>query len=276
MPIMKTKRPLDVCVISDLHLGTYGCHAKQLNSYLKSIQPKTLVLNGDIIDIWNFRKRYFPKDHLKVVRTILKMAASGVDVHYITGNHDEALRRFSNTTIGKIQLSNKLVLKLDGKKVWIFHGDIFDRSIQGAKIVAKLGGWGYDFLILFNRLLNDVLTAIGREKYSFSKMVKERVKQAVKFIGDFEKVASDLAIEKGYDAVICGHIHQPQIRKVQSPKGSTMYMNSGDWVENLTSLEYMDKKWQMFTFPQSKTISFDDTEDDPFDNDLLEELIKAV
>lgn len=276
MPIMKTKRPLDVCVISDLHLGTYGCHAKQLNSYLKSIQPKTLVLNGDIIDIWNFRKRYFPKDHLKVVRTILKMAASGVDVHYITGNHDEALRRFSNTTIGKIQLSNKLVLKLDGKKVWIFHGDIFDRSIQGAKIVAKLGGWGYDFLILFNRLLNDVLTAIGREKYSFSKMVKERVKQAVKFIGDFETVASDLAIEKGYDAVICGHIHQPQIRKVQSAKGSTMYMNSGDWVENLTSLEYMDKKWQMFTFPQSKTISFDDTEDDPFDNDLLEELIKAV
>lgn len=276
MPIMKTKRPLDVCVISDLHLGTYGCHAKQLNSYLKSIQPKTLVLNGDIIDIWNFRKRYFPKDHLKVVRTILKMAASGVDVHYITGNHDEALRRFSNTTIGKIQLSNKLVLKLDGKKVWIFHGDIFDRSIQGAKIIAKLGGWGYDFLILFNRLLNDVLTAIGREKYSFSKMVKERVKQAVKFIGDFETVASDLAIEKGYDAVICGHIHQPQIRKVQSAKGSTMYMNSGDWVENLTSLEYMDKKWQMFTFPQSKTISFDDTEDDPFDNDLLEELIKAV
>lgn len=276
MPIMKTKRPLDVCVISDLHLGTYGCHAKQLNSYLKSIQPKTLVLNGDIIDIWNFRKRYFPKDHLKVVRTILKMAASGVDVHYITGNHDEALRRFSNTTIGKIQLSNKLVLKLDGKKVWIFHGDIFDRSIQGAKIIAKLGGWGYDFLILFNRLLNDVLTAIGREKYSFSKMVKERVKQAVKFIGDFETVASDLAIEKGYDAVICGHIHQPQIRKVQSAKGSTMYMNSGDWVENLTSLEYMDKKWQMFTFPQSKTVSFDDTEDDPFDNDLLEELIKAV
>ena len=273
---MKSKRPLEVCVISDLHLGTYGCHAKQLNSYLKSIQPKTLILNGDIIDIWNFRKRYFPKDHLKVVRTILKMAASGVDVHYITGNHDEALRRFSNTTIGKIQLSNKLVLKLDGKKVWIFHGDIFDRSIQGAKIIAKLGGWGYDFLILFNRLLNDVLTAIGREKYSFSKMVKERVKQAVKFIGDFEQIAADLAIKKGYDAVICGHIHQPQIRKVQSPKGSTMYMNSGDWVENLTSLEYMDKKWQMFTFPQSKTISFDDTEDDPFDNDLLEELIKAV
>jgi len=116
------------------------------------------------------------------------MAASGVDVHYITGNHDEALRRFSNTTIGKIQLSNKLVLKLDGKKVWIFHGDIFDRSIQGAKIIAKLGGWGYDFLILFNRLLNDVLTAIGREKYRFSKMVKERVKQAVKFIGDQKRL----------------------------------------------------------------------------------------
>ena len=273
---MKSKRPLDVCVISDLHLGTYGCHAKQLNSYLKSIEPKTLVLNGDIIDIWNFRKRYFPKDHLKVVRTILKMAASGVDVHYITGNHDEALRRFSSTVIGKIQLSNKLVLKLDGKKVWIFHGDIFDRSIQGAKIIAKLGGWGYDFLILSNRFLNDVLTALGREKYSFSKMVKDRVKQAVKFIGDFEQVAAELAITKGYDAVICGHIHQPQIREVVSTNGSTMYMNSGDWVENLTSLEYIDKKWQLFTFPQSKTLSLDDGDDEVFDHDLLEELTKAV
>lgn len=273
---MKSKRPLDVCVISDLHLGTYGCHAKQLNSYLKSIEPKTLVLNGDIIDIWNFRKRYFPKDHLKVVRTILKMAAAGVDVHYITGNHDEALRRFSTTVIGKIQLSNKLVLKLDGKKVWIFHGDIFDRSIQGAKIIAKLGGWGYDFLILFNRFLNDVLTALGREKYSFSKMVKDRVKQAVKFIGDFEHVAAELAITKGYDAVICGHIHQPQIREVVSASGSTMYMNSGDWVENLTSLEYIDKKWQLFTFPQSKTLSLDDGDDEVFDHDLLEELTKAV
>jgi UDP-2,3-diacylglucosamine pyrophosphatase LpxH len=273
---MKSKRPLDVCVISDLHLGTYGCHAKQLNSYLKSVEPKTLVLNGDIIDIWNFRKRYFPKDHLKVVRTILKMAAAGVDVHYITGNHDEALRRFSSTVIGKIQLSNKLVLKLDGKKVWIFHGDIFDRSIQGAKIIAKLGGWGYDFLILSNRFLNDVLTALGREKYSFSKMVKDRVKQAVKFIGDFEQVAAELAITKGYDAVICGHIHQPQIREVVSTNGSTMYMNSGDWVENLTSLEYIDKKWQLFTFPQSKTLSLDDGDDEVFDHDLLEELTKAV
>lgn len=273
---MKSKRPLDVCVISDLHLGTYGCHAKQLNSYLKSVEPKTLVLNGDIIDIWNFRKRYFPKDHLKVVRTILKMAAAGVDVHYITGNHDEALRRFSSTVIGKIQLSNKLVLKLDGKKVWIFHGDIFDRSIQGAKIIAKLGGWGYDFLILSNRFLNDLLTALGREKYSFSKMVKDRVKQAVKFIGDFEQVAAELAITKGYDAVICGHIHQPQIREVVSTNGSTMYMNSGDWVENLTSLEYIDKKWQLFTFPQSKTLSLDDGDDEVFDHDLLEELTKAV
>ena len=273
---MKSKRPLDVCVISDLHLGTYGCHAKQLNSYLKSIEPKTLVLNGDIIDIWNFRKRYFPKDHLKVVRTILKMATAGVNVHYITGNHDEALRRFSSTVIGKIQLSNKLVLKLDGKKVWIFHGDIFDRSIQGAKIIAKLGGWGYDFLILSNRFLNDVLTALGREKYSFSKKVKDRVKQAVKFIGDFEQVAAELAITKGYDAVICGHIHQPQIREVVSTNGSTMYMNSGDWVENLTSLEYIDKKWQLFTFPQSKTLSLDDGDDEVFDHDLLEELTKAV
>ena len=107
-------------------------------------------------------------------------------------------------------------------------------------------------------------------------MVKDRVKQAVKFIGDFEQVAAELAITKGYDAVICGHIHQPQIREVVSTNGSTMYMNSGDWVENLTSLEYIDKKWQLFTFPQSKTLSLDDCDDEVFDHDLLEELTKAV
>ncbi len=242
---MRIRRKLDVCVLSDIHLGTYGCHAKELNSYLHSIEPKVLVLNGDIIDIWNFRKSYFPKEHLKVIRRLLKMASKGTKIHYITGNHDEALRRFTDWKLGNIHLRNHLLLKLEGKRVWFFHGDIFDHSIHQAKFIAKMGGWGYDLLIVMNRWLNKILKKLGREKYSLSKRIKNSVKGAVKFIGDFERVASELAIEKEYDYVVCGHIHQPIMREVKTNKGSVKYMNSGDWVENCTALEYHGGIWRL-------------------------------
>ena len=233
-------------MLSDIHLGTYGCHAKELNAYLKSIEPKLLVLNGDIIDIWNFRKSYFPKEHLKVIRNLLKLASKGTKIHYITGNHDEALRRFSDWNLGNIYLRNHLILKLDGAKAWVFHGDIFDHSIHQAKFIAKMGGWGYDILIVLNRFLNKLLEKMGREKYSLSKNIKNKVKKAVKFIGDFEKVAAELAIDKNYDFVICGHIHQPVMRDIQTDRGFVKYMNSGDWIENCTALEYVKGTWSLY------------------------------
>jgi UDP-2,3-diacylglucosamine pyrophosphatase LpxH len=139
---LNLKRKVEIAVISDVHLGTYGCHAKQLLTYLNSIEPKKLILNGDIIDIWQFKKRYFPKSHLSVIKKIMDFASNGVEVIYITGNHDEMLRKFADTSIGNISIVNKLVLNLDGKRAWFFHGDVFDISIQNAKWLAKLGGWG--------------------------------------------------------------------------------------------------------------------------------------
>lgn len=260
------KRELDICIISDLHLGTFGCHAKELNDYLKSISPKRIILNGDIIDIWNFRKRYFPNSHLKVVRTLLKMAANGVKIDYLTGNHDEALRRFVGFDLGNIKLSNKLIIEQDDKQIWIFHGDVFDISIQQAKFIAKLGGWGYDLLIWINRIINLYLEKRGKEKYSLSKKIKDSVKKAVTFVADFENVAAELAIEKGYDYVICGHIHQPQIRKVKKGRLSTVYMNSGDWVENLSALEYSNQKWSLYTHPVGNL----DDENTNEDDDIIE------
>ena len=138
------KRKVELVVISDIHLGTYGCHAKELSNYLSTIKPKTLVLNGDIIDIWQFRKSYFPKAHLQVIKKIITMASKGTKVYYITGNHDEALRKFSDTYMGNFSLLDKLVLDLDGKKTWIFHVDVFDTSVQHSKWIAKLCGFGYD------------------------------------------------------------------------------------------------------------------------------------
>ncbi len=242
------KRKVDLVVISDVHLGTFGCHAKELLLYLDSIKPKKLILNGDIVDIWQFRKRYFPKSHLEVIKKIIDLSAKGTEVFYITGNHDDLLRKFTDVKMGKISLLDKLVLELDGKKAWFFHGDVFDVSIQNAKWLAKLGGWGYDILILINRFVNWCLIKMNREKFSLSKKIKNSVKKAVKHIQDFEKVASDLAIENNYKYVICGHIHQPQMVRKVNKFGTCLYLNSGDWIENLTSLEYHKGKWSLQHF----------------------------
>ena len=271
---MKIKRKLEVAVISDVHLGTYGCHAKHLLTYLNSIEPKKLVLNGDIIDIWQFSKRYFPKPHLKVIKKIMTMASNGVEVIYITGNHDEMLRKFSNTTIGNISIVDKAVLKLDGKRAWFFHGDVFDISIQNAKWLAKLGGYGYDFLILLNRMVNWYLEKRGKERYSLSKKIKNGVKGAVKYIKDYETVISDLAIENGYDYVICGHIHQPKMVYKENKLGQTMYLNSGDWVENFTALEYQFKRWKIYNFNKDKLAPF--VVEDDFVDMEVKDLIAAI
>ena len=274
---MKLKRKIEVAVISDVHLGTYGCHAKQLLTYLNSIQPKKLVLNGDIIDIWQFSKRYFPKSHLRVIKKIIDMAYDGVEVIYVTGNHDEMLRKFSDTTIGNISIVDKVVLELDGKKAWIFHGDVFDVSIQNAKWLAKLGGYGYDLLILLNRFINWCLERFGKEKYSLSKRIKNSVKSAVKYINDFEEVASELAIKNRYDYVICGHIHQPKMLLKENKHGKTMYLNSGDWVENFTALEYQFKRWKIYNYNHDKLSAFFADEDIKDMEDVeLKDLIAAI
>lgn len=250
------KRKIDLLVLSDLHLGTYGCHGKELLQYLDQIEPGTVILNGDIIDIWQFKKRYWPASHMQVLRRLLKFAEQGIPVYYLTGNHDEMLRKFSDYRLGNLYLRDKLVLELDGKKAWFFHGDVFDVSMQYSKWLARLGGQGYDLLIILNRGVNLLLEKLGREKISLSKRIKDGVKTAVRFISDFEQIAADLAIERGYDYVVCGHIHQPVIKTMfaKEPGGnnnagkSVTYLNSGDWIENLSALEYHLGQWSLYRY----------------------------
>ena len=254
------KRELDAVVISDVHLGTYGCHAKELLKYLKSINPKVIILNGDIIDIWQFSKNYWPETHMKVLRKLMKFMVEGATVYYLTGNHDEMLRKFSDMHLASFHLQDKLVLELDGKKAWFFHGDVFDVTMQHSKWLAKLGAIGYDSLILINSCVNWFLTRMGKQKMSFSQKIKAKFKDAVKFINSFEQIAAELAVEKGYDYVVCGHIHHAEKRKILTDKGSVTYLNSGDWVESLTALEYVNRQWKIFQY-----------EPQHFENDLIEE-----
>ncbi|MCB0587185.1 MAG: UDP-2,3-diacylglucosamine diphosphatase [Phaeodactylibacter sp.] len=245
------KRELDIVVLSDVHLGTYGCHANELLNYLKSIKPGMLILNGDFIDMWQFRKRYFPKEHIQVIQQVLKMASRGVKVYYITGNHDDALRRYSDFSAGNILLRDKLILQLAGKTCWIFHGDIFDLFIRYSPYVSRLGGKGYDLLIWLNRSINKLRRAMGLPRMSFAKKVKYRVKEAIKFISDFEKTALQLAAEEDYDYVICGHIHRPIMRTEEVQGKKVTYLNSGDWVENLTALEYNWGRWSIYEYDET-------------------------
>src|SRR5687767_11330609 len=244
----KRKREVELVVVSDIHLGTYGCRSEELLRYLKTIKPEKIILNGDIIDMWQFSKRYWPKSHMQVIKHITGLLAKGTKIIYLPGNHDEMLRKFAGFKLGSFKIDNKVVLRLNGKRAWVFHGDVFDVTMRYSKWLAKLGAVGYDTLILINTFVNWCLEKMGREKISLSKKVKDSVKSAVKFINDFEKTAADIAISNGYDFVVCGHIHQPEIKKVETEKGSVMYLNSGDWVENLTALEFIGNSWSIYRY----------------------------
>lgn len=244
------KRNIEVVILSDVHLGTYGCHAAELLKYLKTLEVKILILNGDIFDIWQFKKKFFPANHLAVIHQILKKAIHGTRVYYITGNHDEMLRRFDHIDLGNLSICEQLELQWAGKKYWIFHGDVFDASVLISPWLAKLGGWGYDYLIRINRLINRLRERLELSQLSFAHTVKRSVKKAVKYIQDFEKMAIQSGIKKGFDHVVCGHIHQPGIKKISSPEGEIIYMNSGDWIENLTALEYYGGEWHLYRYDE--------------------------
>jgi UDP-2,3-diacylglucosamine pyrophosphatase LpxH len=247
------KRSVDVVVISDLHLGTYGSRASEALTYLKSIAPRMLVLNGDIIDIWQFSKHYFPPAHMAVIKEIFQLLASGTRVIYITGNHDEMLRKYSNLELCHLQLADKMVIEIDNKMTWIFHGDAFDNTTKGgAKFWARMGSNGYAVLLSFNRFINRCMKLLGKEKLSLSKRVMQKVNDSIVRINEFETLVAELAIEKKYDYVICGHIHQPKQRNIKTVKGEVTYLNSGDWVEHLTSLEYYNKEWHIYEYDESK------------------------
>ena len=267
------RKKLDILVLSDVHLGTYGCHAKELLLYLKTVKPKTVILNGDIIDIWQFSKRYWPKSHMKVVKHLMHWMSKGVKIYYVTGNHDEMLRKFVGFKMGSFKIVNKVILELDNNKTaWFFHGDVFDVTMQHSKWLARLGAVGYDTLIHINQFANFISEKVFKKgKLSLSKKIKNSVKSAVKFINNFEQTAADIGISNHYDYVVCGHIHQPEMREIKNEHGKIIYLNSGDWIENLTALEYVNSEWKIYRFDENeiKKIFVNGHEDEELNNTQL-------
>ena len=240
------KRNLDILVISDLHLGTYGSEADEVLAYLDTINANKIVINGDFVDIMLFNKRFWPSSHMKVIKYFLDLISQGKEIYYVTGNHDELMRKFLNFKIQNFKIVNQIVLDTAKGKVWIFHGDVFDFSIQ-TQWLTKLAGFLYDYMIIFNSWINKkIMRPLGRKRLNFSKTIKANVKTAVQYFANFEIKAAKIAQKNGYKYVVCGHIHTPKIESFDINGEEIIYMNSGDWLESLSSLEYVNNKWSIY------------------------------
>jgi len=268
-------REIEVAVISDIHLATHACKPKKVLKYLKSIQPKTLVLNGDIIDSWRFSRNYFPKPQLKVIRQLIKMMEKGVQVFYITGNHDEFLRKFSQTQIGNLRIINQLILDLNGTKTWIFHGDIFDNIIHKNKWLAKLGAATYGMLTMLNQLVNRFLIGIGKPEIMIYKSIKKYTARENINLSTFETAIGNAALKQGYNTVICGHTHIPKQKNLTISGQKIQYLNCGDWVEHFTAAEYYNSNWNLYYYNDPDD-EFADDLDVPEERQLYQSLVKEL
>jgi UDP-2,3-diacylglucosamine pyrophosphatase LpxH len=230
--------------ISDLHLGTPGCQAGALLGFLKHTECDTLYLVGDIIDGWQLRRQwYWPQAHNDVVQKLLRKARKGTRVIFIPGNHDEFARRYVGHDFGGIEVAEDWVHETaDGRKLWVTHGDLFDGVIQCAKWLAHVGDSLYEFTLRLNRHLNSLRARLGLPYWSLSKYLKLKVKRAVSYVGDFETALAREARKRGVHGVVCGHIHQAELREIDG----ILYANDGDWVESLTALaEHADGRLEI-------------------------------
>ena len=245
-------RSIDILVLSDLHLGTNQCRVGRLYKYLKSVKPKMLILNGDIIDFWLLDLKKWPKKHTKVLSYFFNLMTDDVPIYYLPGNHDDYMKRFDGVNFHNVHIQNELFLDLDGNKTWFMHGDKNDKSVKGfIRSIAIGAGKAFDKVVGFNRFINEWEKFLGvRKQTNFSKPLKDKTKSAIKKGNEFEQQYIEEAAKKEVDTLVCGHVHRPGITKVVAleNKKEITYLNSGDWTENCTALEYVDGKWSLYRY----------------------------
>ncbi len=240
--------------ISDVHLGTRGCKAEYLLDFLRANEADYVYLIGDIIDCWRLSKGWFwPQSHNDVVQKLLRKARKGTQVIYVPGNHDEPLRDYDDHAFGDVMVMNEAVHETaDGKRLLIIHGDAFDGIVRYAPWLAKLGDSAYTLALMLNQWFNRARHMLGYPYWSLSAWLKSRVKDAVKFIGDFENTVAAEAKRRGFDGVVCGHIHQAALKEIDG----IIYANDGDWVESCTALvEHRDGRLEIIHWAQQNQLS---------------------
>jgi UDP-2,3-diacylglucosamine pyrophosphatase LpxH len=220
--------------ISDVHLGFRGCSADYLLDFLRSIETDTLYLVGDIIDLWSLKKSFFwPQAHNNVIRTILGMAKRGTRVVYIPGNHDSIFRDYDGLVFGNVEIRREAIHETaDGRRLLVLHGDEFDAVIKASPLLEALGNRAYAFILRLNRYVNFFRRHFGFPYWSIAAYLKHKVKNAVKYIANFEQALADEARRRNVQGLVCGHIHRAEITEIDG----VLYCNDGDWVESCTTL----------------------------------------
>lgn len=240
--------------ISDVHLGTRGCKAEFLLDFLKNTESDTLYLVGDMIDGWRLRRSwYWPQSHNDVVQKLLRKARKGTKVIFVPGNHDEFARGYLDFAFGEVAVLPEAVHETaDGRRLLVMHGDQFDGVVQYAKWLAHLGDHAYTFALTVNQWFNAIRRLLGYEYWSLSAYLKNKVKNAVQFIGNFEQAMAEVAKHRGVDGVVCGHIHHAELRQI----GSVWYANDGDWVESCTALvEHHDGRLEILRWTEQQGLT---------------------
>ena len=236
--------------ISDIHLGSKACQAELLLDFLKHNDSEKLYLVGDIVDGWRLkRKWYWPQSHNDVVQKILRKARKNTEIIYVPGNHDEGLRRYIGTHFGGIEVRPTDIYEaVNGDKYLVLHGDSFDNVMLYARWLASIGDHAYDLVLRLNTVFNGLRRLMGLRYWSLSSYLKIKVKNAVQFISEFERVLANEAQKAGVQGVICGHIHHAEMKQY----GDIIYMNDGDWVESCSALiEHFDGTWEIIFWADS-------------------------
>ncbi len=239
--------------LSDLHLGNRDCKAEYLLDFLQHHHARTLILVGDIVDLWSLKSRHhWPKSHNRVVTTLLDMAHNGTRVIYVPGNHDEAIREFVKFDFGKVEVRSHYTHQLvNGQKALAIHGDEFDTLVCHSRLTSVVGDIGYDFLLFLNRWNDKIRKLTGQPYWSLSGYIKEKVHKAKEAMQRFREASLAKARKRQVDAIVCGHIHHPEILETED----VIYMNDGDWIENCSSLvEYSDGTIQLVRWTEGLTV----------------------
>jgi UDP-2,3-diacylglucosamine pyrophosphatase LpxH len=220
--------------VSDVHLGSRGCHAAAFLDFLRRVSTDRLVLVGDVVDLWALRRSLFwPDEHQECLRAVLALARAGTEIVYVPGNHDAALRELCGLELAGVQVERDFVhVAADGRRYLVVHGDDFDGAVQFSGALRVFGAFMYDVMLHLGRAVHAARRRLGLPHWSLATWVKQRVPDAREYVSRFEHAAAHEAVRRGLDGVICGHIHRPGVREVDG----IVYCNDGDWVEHCTAL----------------------------------------
>lgn len=220
--------------LSDVHLGTRACRSERLLEFLAANESENLYLVGDIVDGWGIKRSWYWNDeHNRILKAVLDKSSRGTRVAYVTGNHDEFLRGYAGLMLGGIALKNEAVHRTaDGRDLLVTHGDQFDACVRNRRWLALLGDRAYEACQKLNVVLNALRRPLGYEHWSLADYLKRRVKNAISYVGSYELAAASEARRRGFDGIVCGHIHHPALREIDG----IAYCNTGDWVDSCTAL----------------------------------------